>query len=1265
MPNQTMQGLAGILAEQGRYGDTMLMHVAPSEVKYLANLGGITENPMTGLPEAFKFKDLLPFVGSAFLGPAFKAVGFSPGVSSFLASTASTMIGGGSLEKGIMSGLVSSSVGRLGRNLAATSPDAAVDAATGQPIADTGYKFGIFKKPETGTFGSRYSEAFQSPEFNPIEMAKVATEGGLDNFMEQIQKPGVLLPLTTGLGELARINAEEDYIRQYQNFLTSQTQRRKQLQTKYPQIVPSSNPYYRPGMAEGGIVQRKFDGDLISFDQFNDQGSEEWFLWSDGTYNRLPEETGVRTPYDQLPDTYKAADTRSQQAAVPADRPLPDEPIYNPPVTPVDSQPAPVDVSSFFVPGAEIPESTGFNDQALYELAALLSQPKVGGQVDVARNFAIGPISVDPNVSATVYKPIGQPTVEAPPQQTLADYGLTQAEADAIAANMKPLYSGVDTAAMEANFLAGLSPEELKGVEQMNEYSSFLKNRFDDIRQALAAKNFEKAFDLAISGDKQYIEKFNPGEMTQGIFTANMMRTSDISQMAGPMTEDDIRAYYEAMPVDKVIPLLYPGAKVGDYIYTIDKNAAMQKDIAALKASGGVGYPTAADQVGMKSTKQNLTIPLITVALAFAGVPFALGDAVASSSIGAKLGLAGLGKAGTTALGSAIIGASGSALQGGSFEDALKAGLIAGGLSFIAETALGGIKDAYNNWALDNLPLGEQVNNTLVTVADPNTVIVSAVNQANSIAQATTQAAAQVAAQQATQPEVKVTTGKETVQPSAPVPTTVTPPAEPLVQTPLDQVTVRTGPETVQQPNAPVVVTPPPAPEQPVVQTPLDQVTVRTGPETTQQPNVPVVTTPPPAPPADVVQPPLDQVTVRTGPQTDQQVNVPVVAVPPPATPVIETPLDEVVVTSPRTPVQEVDVPVLNLDVVDSDIDLTSDMFPTEAEVVIRGSKPGEPDLNVPTPNIPTTTPFVPPTAPTPINTPGLLDTLKEKGQEILTDAAIAQLLSALAGGTAGGAGAGVGGGGGYTGTGGLGYIPEGQERKYFGAPGDYRHGFLPEWMFFTNLNPPAVIDTTQPGTTPGGSPGTRPGTTPDDRIEPKAVGGTIKSYSPRGYLEMIQGYNEGGEIEETMMEDSDAPMTDGSRQLIPLTQAAILGQLPEDQTDDVIQKFIDLHGNRAFRKLREETLESVANGSRKEGMVEGHTGGMDDMVDGVIGSSERVAVSPGEFIIPADVVSMLGDGNSDSGRHKLEQMMSRVRKDKTGSTKQARPINSAKVLPA
>ncbi len=1429
MPNQNMQGLAGILAEQGRNGDTMLMHVAPSEVEYLAGLGGITENPVTGLPEAFKFKDLLPFVGSAFLGPAFKAVGFSPGVSNFLATTASTMLGGGSFEKGIMSGLVSSSIGRLGQNLADTAA-----GATPAP-KETGYKFGIFKKPETGTFGSRYSEAFQSPEFNPVQMVKAAGEAGLDNLLEQIQKPSVMIPFTVGAGELGRIKAEEDYARQYQNFLEDQAERRRRIRERTPQILPPSSPYYRPpGMAQGGKVQRKFDGysfDPFSFDEYIPDAimpgdatpvgvgsltpldepampSEEWFLWSDGTYNRLPEETGIRTPYDQLPDTYKAQDARGQQPEAPveanrpppvqattpvpdepyyaptfteqfyaddsglipqappetveryasylpeeypigtpmpvrATTPLPEEPVYQPPAQPVTPPPVVTEqelINNLFVSGADVPQSTGINEDALYNLGALLSQPKVGGAADVSRNFAIGPISVDPNVAGTALsgEAFGvtppQPT-SPPPPATEQDLGLSQAEIDAITANFKPLYSDVDTKQMEQDFLATLPPEEKKAVEQMNDYSQFLQNRFNQIREALAAKDFEKAFDLAISGDKQYIKEYNPGEMTQGIFTANLMRTSDISQMTGPMTEEDIRAYYEAMPVNEVIPLLYPGAKVGDYVYTLDKNKAMQQDIANLRASGGTGFPSAANQVGMKSTKQNLTIPLIAAALAFAGVPYALGDAIASSSIGAKLGLAGLGKAGTTALGSAIIGASGSALQGGSFEDALKAGLMAAGFSFIAETALGEIKEAYNNWAFDNLPAGEQVANTLVTVADPSNVIVTAVNQANNIAQSVTQTAAQLAAQQVSQPEVKVETTRDVTKPS--VPTPVAPPPAPTIQTPLDQVTVTTQQQQPQQPNVPVVVTPPappaPPPPPPVIETPLDQVTVTTQQPTTQQPNVPVVV-PPPAPPV-LVEPPLDQVTVTTSPTTQDRVDVPVVVPPPAPPPVVQTPLDQVTVTTspttqdrinvpvvvpppaPPTTVQtpldqvtvttspvskdKVDVPVVvpppapppavqtPLDQVTVTTSPTTDDRlnvptpvqppPTPVELtapveeVVVSTKPTPKDeLNIPTPTIPLTTPVTPPVEPV-INTPDLLETLKEKGKDILTDAAISQLLGALAGGGAGGgAGAGAGGGG-YAGTGGLGYIPEGFGRRYIGAPEDYRHGFLPEFLFFENLNPPAV-DLTAPGSTPGTTPGTRPGNRPEDpdiRIEPKAAGGKIKSYSPRGYLDLIQGYSEGGEIEdeesieEEVAEYSQAPMTDGSRGLIQLAQAAILGQLAEDQTDDVIQKFIDLHGNKAFRELREKTLESVANGSRKEGMIEGHTGGMDDMVEGVIGSSERVAVSPGEFIIPADVVSMLGDGNSDSGRTKLEQMMSRVRKEKTGSTKQAKPINSAKVLPA
>ena len=70
MPNSNMQGIAALIAQQGRNGDTMLMHVAPEEIDALARMGAISENPITKLPEAFKLKDLVPFIGNAFLGPA-------------------------------------------------------------------------------------------------------------------------------------------------------------------------------------------------------------------------------------------------------------------------------------------------------------------------------------------------------------------------------------------------------------------------------------------------------------------------------------------------------------------------------------------------------------------------------------------------------------------------------------------------------------------------------------------------------------------------------------------------------------------------------------------------------------------------------------------------------------------------------------------------------------------------------------------------------------------------------------------------------------------------------------------------------------------------------------------------------------------------------------------------------------------------------------------------------------------------------------------
>ena len=75
----------------------------------------------------------------------------------------------------------------------------------------------------------------------------------------------------------------------------------------------------------------------------------------------------------------------------------------------------------------------------------------------------------------------------------------------------------------------------------------------------------------------------------------------------------------------------------------------------------------------------------------------------------------------------------------------------------------------------------------------------------------------------------------------------------------------------------------------------------------------------------------------------------------------------------------------------------------------------------------------------------------------------------------------------------------------------------------------------------------------------------------------------------------------------------------------------------------------------------------MDDLVPGMIGDQQPVAVSPGEFIVPADVVSGLGDGDTDAGAEDLEQMMDRVRMERTGTTEQPQPLMAKKggILPA
>jgi len=77
-----------------------------------------------------------------------------------------------------------------------------------------------------------------------------------------------------------------------------------------------------------------------------------------------------------------------------------------------------------------------------------------------------------------------------------------------------------------------------------------------------------------------------------------------------------------------------------------------------------------------------------------------------------------------------------------------------------------------------------------------------------------------------------------------------------------------------------------------------------------------------------------------------------------------------------------------------------------------------------------------------------------------------------------------------------------------------------------------------------------------------------------------------------------------------------------------------------------------------------GHSDGMADKVPAQIDNRRPAALSDGEFVIPADVVSHLGNGNSSAGAKRLYEMMDRIRHARTGNPKQGKQINPDKFLP-
>lgn len=157
------------------------------------------------------------------------------------------------------------------------------------------------------------------------------------------------------------------------------------------------------------------------------------------------------------------------------------------------------------------------------------------------------------------------------------------------------------------------------------------------------------------------------------------------------------------------------------------------------------------------------------------------------------------------------------------------------------------------------------------------------------------------------------------------------------------------------------------------------------------------------------------------------------------------------------------------------------------------------------------------------------------------------------------------------------------------------------------------------------------------------------------------RGFAEGGSLE---------PEEEKAQKIIRDAMDAIRGEGADPE--GALNTYLAYYGKDALQDLykrmsgEEEAAPEEEEYAPPEGMIKGPGNGMDDMATARMArGGQKVLLSNDEFIIPADVVSGLGDGSSEAGARKLYAMMDRVRKDRTGTTKQPGKVKDSRVLPA
>ena len=148
-----------------------------------------------------------------------------------------------------------------------------------------------------------------------------------------------------------------------------------------------------------------------------------------------------------------------------------------------------------------------------------------------------------------------------------------------------------------------------------------------------------------------------------------------------------------------------------------------------------------------------------------------------------------------------------------------------------------------------------------------------------------------------------------------------------------------------------------------------------------------------------------------------------------------------------------------------------------------------------------------------------------------------------------------------------------------------------------------------------------------------------------------------GGRSEGGLIKFQEGGPVDGGMNLEQEVIAAVMGQHPNP--DEVFKRYIDAYGEEGLMELLMAIEQMVPNNGR---MVDGAGDGLSDSIPATIDGQQQALLSKDEYVIPADVVAHAGNGSSEAGGQKFDQLVSKVRKDRVGNTQHPQSVELEQV---